>query len=1079
MSKPTESLKQYWRSLEDANGSHQPPADEFPGQAQTTDPTFVPSPRLARRKFNGLLGASTALAGLTTTGCLRKPVEHILPFAKRPEDTIPGMPVYYATAFQVGHSVLGLLVESQDGRPTKIEGNPRHPSSNGSTDVWAQGSVLSLYDPDRCRVVHHQKDGKHVDSDWDTVTAELGATIKDFKAKQGEGLALLLPTTTSPTFRDLLKQFSEKFSKARIFTHDVAASTNAVAGAELLVGENARATYHLSGAKVIAAFDADIFQSLQDHVRLQREYAEGRHIGTPDDAANMSRLYAVEPHFTTTGAQADHRLRVRAAQVGQILSEVARQLLTTHKLRPPPNGEGLVDALPKAELDDASRKFATALTNDLIAAKGSRAVSAVIVGERQPAWVHALGLLVNYALGNGGNSVRLRYDDTAFKSEDIAALAKGLADGSVAQVIAFESNPVYDAPGELDLGKLLAGKLLVHHGTHMDETGKLATWCLPGSHYLESWGDVEAADSTISLVQPLIAPLHDSWSGLELLGWIVSDARVDGYSLVKGYWRTSTGAMWSDKLWRRWLHDGVVQGVQRAGGTPAPRDVAPLIAALKTIGEDAGGFEVNFHLDPMIGDGRGANNAWLQEAPHPMTKLAWDNAAYLSMETARKLGVENCDLVEVSVGGRKLTAPVWIAPGQADDTVSLDLGYGRQGLGAVAEGAGVDAYSLQAAANRWFTGGGAVAKAGGRRLVYSTQDHGSLSPGVDPARTRDERTGKYSGPNANEGAPANAKGDFVGEGYPDRPLVRVTTVAGFQADVAALADPKTKDKHVTFAQSGDFMTPEQLVSLWDHNTPSKANPDGNPDLGAPIMTGLQQWGMAIDLNRCTGCGTCTVACQAENNIPVVGRKEVGNGRELHWIRIDRYYTGPKEAPEAVVQPMLCQHCETAPCENVCPVQATAHSPEGLNDMAYNRCIGTRYCANNCPYKVRRFNFFNYNKEPANDHELVRMQKNPDVTVRFRGVIEKCSYCVQRIQEAKIQAHTAGEELVKDGAIVVACQQVCPSQAISFGDILDPDSKVFKAKDEANIRNYGVLTDLNTRPRTTYLGRVRNPNPELA
>jgi Fe-S-cluster-containing dehydrogenase component/anaerobic selenocysteine-containing dehydrogenase len=1056
MSKPTESLKQYWRSLEDADGSHNPPADEFPGQAQTSDPSFVPSPRLARRKFNGLLGASTALAGLTTTGCLRKPVEHILPFAKRPEDTIPGQPVYYATAYQVGHSVLGLLVESQDGRPTKVEGNPRHPSSNGATDVWAQGSVLSLYDPDRCRVPHQHKDGKHVATDWDTVQTELGATIKEFKNKQGEGLALVLPTITSPTYRDLLDQFRQKFAKARIFTHDVAASTNAIAGAELLVGENTRATYHLSGAKVIAAFDADIFQSLQDHVRLQREYAEGRHIGSPGDAANMSRLYAIEPHFTTTGAQADHRLRARAGQVGTILAAVARELLTTHKLRPPPNGDGLADALPKAELDEPTRKFVTALTKDLIAAKGARATSVIVVGERQPAWVHALGLLVNYALGNGGNTVRLRYDDKAFKSEDLAALAAGLTDGSIAQVIALEVNPAYDSPGELGLAKLLAGKLLVHHGSHMDETGKLATWCLPANHYLESWGDVEAADSTISLVQPLIAPLHDSCSSLELLGWIVSDAKIDGYSLVKGFWRTATAGMWSDKLWRRWLHDGVVQGVQRAGGTPAPRDAGPLVAALKSSAADAGdGFEINFHLDPAIADGRAANNAWLQEAPHPMTKLAWDNAAYISIETARKLGVENCDLVEISVAGRTLKAPVWIAPGQAEDTVSLDLGYGREGLGAVATGAGVDAYALQAAGNRWFISGGAVAKAGGRRVVYSTQDHGSLSPGVDPARTRDERTGKYSGPDANPGA-EQAKGDFVGEGYPDRPIVRVTTVAGFKAE------PE-------FSQKGDLIKQENLKSLWDHNT--------HPDFSAPVMTGLQQWGLSIDLNRCTGCGTCTVACQAENNIPVVGRKEIGNGRELHWIRIDRYYTGPKEAPEAVVQPMLCQHCETAPCENVCPVQATAHSPEGLNDMAYNRCIGTRYCANNCPYKVRRFNFFNYNKEPANDHELVRMVKNPDVTVRFRGVIEKCSYCVQRIQEAKIQAHTAGEDLVKDGAIVTACQQVCPSQAITFGDIKDPDSKVSKAK--ANIRNYGVLTDLNTRPRTTYLGRVRNPNPELA
>jgi Fe-S-cluster-containing dehydrogenase component len=1057
MSKPNESLKQYWRSLADHDGQHAAPADEFPGQAETTDPTFVTPARLARRKFNGLLGAGTALAGLTTTGCLRKPVEHILPFAKRPEDTIPGQPIYYATAYQVGHSVIGLLVESQDGRPTKVEGNPRHPESGGSTDTWAQASVLSLYDPDRCRVVHHMKDGKHADSDWDTVQTELGAVIKEFKAKGGEGLALVLPTITSPTFRDTLKQLREKMPKLRVFVDDPTAATNANAGAELLLGENARSTYHLSGVKVIAAFDADIFQTEADHNRLQREFAEGRHVSNPDDAANMSRLYAVEPHFTTTGAQADHRVRVRAAHVGAVLGAVARELFTTHGLRTPPGGEGLANALPTAALEPDVAKFATVLAKDLIAAKNNRGTSAVVVGERQPAWVHALGLLVNFSLGNAGNSIRPRFDDTAFKAEDLTALAQGLGDNTIAKVIALETNPAFDAPGELGLAAALKGKVLVHQGQHLNETAKLADWCLPASHYLESWGDVEAADSTVSIVQPLIAPLHDSWSSLELVAWMLSDARIDGYSLVKGYWRTAAGQMWSDKLWRRWLHDGVVQGAQRAGGTASPRDLAGLLAAFKTASVDPGDkFEVNFHLDPTIADGRDANNAWLQEAPHPMTKLAWDNGAYVSVDTARALGVENCDLVRISVGGRSVDVPVWIAPGQAENTVSLNLGYGRQGLGAVADGAGVDVYPLQTAANRWFVGGADVIKAGGRRAIYSTQDHGSLSPGVDPARTRDERTGNYLGPDQVAPDGEKRRGDYVGEGYPDRPIVRVTTVEGFKKDP-------------DFAAKGDLIAEAELKSLWDHNT--------HPDFGAPALTGLQQWGMAIDLNRCTGCGTCTVACQAENNIPTVGRKEVGNGREMHWIRLDRYYTGPKEAPEAVVQPMLCQHCETAPCENVCPVQATAHSPEGLNDMAYNRCIGTRYCANNCPYKVRRFNFFNYNKEPRNDHELVRMVKNPDVTVRFRGVIEKCSYCVQRIQEAKIQAHTAGEDLVKDGAIVVACQQACPSSAISFGDIKDPDSKVSKVK--ANQRNYGVLTDLNTRPRTTYLGRVRNPNPELA
>ena len=1042
MTKPTDTLKTYWRSLADHDGTAHAPADEFPGQAEAASAaTLVAPTRLARRKFTGILGASTALAGLTTTGCLRKPVEHILPFARRPEDMIPGQAVYYATAHQVGHSVLGLLVESQDGRPTKVEGNPRHPNSAGATDMWAQASVLSLYDPDRCRVPHRLgADGKHVATDWDTVIEELGATLKELRASKGAGLALVVPTVLSPTYRDTLRTFKEKFDKARIITSDPSAASNGNAGAEMVAGPGARATFHLTGAKVIAAFDSDFLGTEVDHVRLQREYAEGREAFDTAGAAEMSRLYAIEPHFTTTGAQADHRLRIRSAQVGGVLAAVAAALFSgKDALRLPPGGDGLVAALPKAELDEAQTKFVAALVQDLRAARTARKPSVLLVGERQPAWVHALGILLNFGLGNGNNTVRLRQDDQVVASEGVAALAAGVKDGSITQVLCLETNPAYDAPGELGLAEALKGLVLVHLGSHVDETGRLATWCLPASHYLESWGDLEAADSTISIVQPLIAPLHPSKSALELLAWIASDSQLDGYSLVQGYWRTVVGPMYSDRVWRRWLHDGVVQGVTRAAGSPSPRDVAPLLAAMATANVAAGeGYELDFHLDPKLVDGRFSNNGWLQEAPHPMTKMTWDNAAYVSIDTARKLGVENCDLLNISIAGRTAQLPVWIAPGQADGTVSVNLGYGRKGLGQVAEGAGVDVYALQSAGNPWFAAGVQVAKFGGRRMIYSTQDHGSLDPGVDPASPKDD-----------------SKGQNPGRGYPARPIVRETTVAGFKAD------PE-------FSQKGDLIAKANLRSLWDHNV--------HPDFGPPVLVGAQQWGMVIDLNKCTGCTACTVACQAENNIPVVGRSQVANGREMHWIRLDRYYTGPKEAPEAVVQPMLCQHCETAPCENVCPVQATAHSPEGLNDMAYNRCIGTRYCANNCPYKVRRFNFFNFNKDRVNDDELVRMVKNPDVTVRFRGVIEKCSYCVQRIQEAKIQAHTAGEDNVKDGVIVTACQQVCPSRAIEFGDVADPETKVSKIK--ASRRNYGVLTDLNTRPRTTYLARVRNPNPEL-
>jgi Fe-S-cluster-containing dehydrogenase component len=1034
MTKPTDSLKAHWRSLADHDGTLAPQHDEFPGLAQTQEgqSEFVPATSLARRKFMGIVG----LASLATTACVRKPVEHIVPLSKRPEDMIPGQSVYYASAYQTGGTVVGLLVESVDGRPTKIEGNPRHSGSLGATDIPTQGSVLDLYDQNRSR--HPLKKGAA--TDWDTVATELGATLKEIRGKQGQGLALVVPTILSPSLREALKSFTTNFPKARVFDGDVAGPSNQTAGAELLAGQGARFTYHLQGARIIFAADSDFLGVEQDHVRLAREFADSREALTPADAAGMSRLYSVEPHFSITGAQADHRLRMRASQVGAVLVALAKELRAGTKAA---GVEAALDALPQVTLTEPEQNFVRVLAKDLLAAKEARdAHSVVLVGERQPAWVHGLGLVINLMLGNIGSSVRLRHDDTAPRTEPIAALGEALGTG-IDTVIALDTNPAFTAPGDLDLATKLKAATTIHVGAYLDETGKLAAWHLPSSHFLEAWGDLEASDATISIVQPLIAPLHDTRSTLEILSWIASDAQVDGYSLVQGYWRKILGAMWSDKVWRRWLHDGVVHGVPRSGQNPQPRDFAALAAAMKSADFAADKLEVNFHLDPRIVDGRHANNGWLVECPHPMTKLTWDNAAYVSIATARKLGVQNCDLVTVQVGGRSVQLPVWIAPGQADDTVSLSLGWGHKEYGIVADGSGFDVYPLQAAANRWFTAG-EVVKFGGQRKIYSTQDWGSLSPGVDMASTVDDNDPKLANP---------------GRGYPDRPIVRETTLDDYKAD------PKR------FVTDGDLMKPEQLVSLWDHNT--------HPDLGAPAMLGKQQWGLVIDLNRCTGCSACTVACQAENSIPVVGRAQVANGREMHWIRLDRYYSGAKEDPAAVVQPMLCQHCETAPCENVCPVAATAHSPEGLNDMAYNRCIGTRYCSNNCPYKVRRFNFFNYNREQwnADDEKLRWMQKNPNVTVRFRGVIEKCSYCVQRIQEAKIQAHTVGEDTVKDGVIVTACQQVCPSAAITFGDIADPTTRVSKLR--GSVRNYGVLSDLNTRPRTTYLGRVRNPNPELA
>ncbi len=1029
-----QSHKTYWRSIEarelQEQGVVPEAADEFPGQELVTLGRKVRDHKLGRRKFFGVVGA-TGAAGLAT-GCIRKPTEHILPFAKRPEDRIPGKAEYYATANQIGSTVVGLLVESQDGRPIKIEGNPRHENSGGATDAWIQATVLSLYDPDRSVGPMRNEGGELVDTDWGAAGEAIGAALA--AAPQGQGVGLVLRDVMSPTMLATIRAFQDKYPKARLFLSDPATDANRRDTAETLIGEGARLSFKIDRATTLFAVDCDFLSTDADHIRLAQEYAVRRHVEKPGDT--MSRLYAIEPHFTITGAQADHYLPVTAHRIGHVLMGLARELATVHGAKFDDAINGLITGSPELEGEEA--KFVKFLAADLKAsADAKNATGVVMVGERQPPWVHALGVAINSAMMFFGRSARAHYQDNAVPMEGLQALAAALGNKAINTVIVLGANPVYDTPGALDIGNLLSqASLVVHAGDSLDDTARIAHWHLPLSHYLETWGDLESSAGTVSICQPLIDPLFDTRSEIEILNWITTGKETAGLDLVQATWREALGNAYSDREWRRWLHDGVAAGVPRSGKAIRVEHwdkAAELVeAGLNTASPE--GWELNFHVCPKVIDGRMANNMWLQELPHPMSKLTWDNAVYLSETEASQLGVSNCDLVKVEVGGRSITAPVWIAPGQAPKTISIGLGYGREKFGRHADGAGVNAYPLQAGENPWFVGGAQVTKVVGRRMIYSTQDHGSMHPGVS-----------YTG----EDQPDN-----VGLTYPTRPIVRETTVDGYK-------------KNPDFAQEGDLMAEENLKSLWDHN---------EGVIGAPELKGIQQWGLVIDLNKCTGCNTCTIACQAENNIATVGRSEIANGRELHWIRLDRYFSGDSSRPQAIIQPMLCQHCETAPCESVCPVNATNHSPEGLNDMAYNRCVGTRYCANNCPYKVRRFNFFNYNRRmDETNGPIQNMVRNPDVTVRFRGVIEKCTYCVQRINEAKIQAHVNGVDVVKDGDIVTACQQACPTKAITFGDIADPETKVAKLR--AQDRNYNVLQDLLTRPRTTYLGRVRNPNPD--
>jgi MoCo/4Fe-4S cofactor protein with predicted Tat translocation signal len=1016
----------YWRSLEHKSTSSHEIAQTWREFREDADVLEIPG-GVSRRRFFGIMGASAALAGVTT-GCVRKPVENIMPFSKRPEDIVPGDPIYYATAFVHGGAVEGLLVESQDGRPTKIEGNPKHGGSHGATSVWAQASVLDLYDPDRTRVPLHAGELAPLHTNGDQVGAidALRDLLQQAEGGGGAGLGLVLPHVVSPTQRGQLQQFRQRFPQARIFVDDPAASTNAMRGAELVGGEGARARLHLDKATVVVAADADILGTETESVRLSREWARSRRIVGPTDA--MSRLYVVEPHLTGTGVMADHRRRVKGSQIGGVLLALARELEAGgfDEVSLPP-GASFAD-LPQPKLDPDTAELVKVLARDL-ASKENLGRTAIVVGERQPPWVHALGYLLNTALRNietghpeRRGALRWRLDAQAVSAAPLSALAEALRGGAVKTVVCVGSNPAYDAPGELGMPELLGNAEVFHVGMWRDETARLAAWHLPMSHYLEAWGDAEASDGTVAIQQPLIAPLHGTYGMTEILGLIATGRLSDGYTLVKSHWGGQV-QQFSDQIWRQWLHDGVASGITREAVLPALQGWDEVAKAATAGYAPIEGLEIDFHRCPKVSDGRFSNNAWMQELPHPITKIVWDNAAYLSPTTARANGVGNGDFVTLTVDGRPLQMPIWVLPGQADDTVSVALGYGRQ-LGQVADEIGFDANALRGADEAWFAAG-SLQKGGGKHALTSTQDHGTMVPHV-----------------------------HQGVEYPERPIVLEVTRDQFKADP-------------NFVERANLMEPDRLEHLWE----------------PPALTGKQQWGMSVDLNTCTGCNACVVACQAENNIPVVGKKQVGTNREMHWMRIDRYFRGSEDEPTAVLQPMFCQHCEAAPCETVCPVAATTHSPEGLNDMAYNRCIGTRYCSNNCPYKVRRFNFFNYNlglepdgKDDPDGAWLAQMQKNPDVTVRFRGVIEKCTYCVQRIQGAKIEAHVAGKDTVEDGKILTACQQVCPTEALVFGDIKDPNSKVSRAK--RSPRDYTVLRDLNNRPRTTYLARVRNPHPEL-
>ncbi len=968
--------RQFWRSLEELAETTEfrhVVEREFPqAAAEWFDP-------VARRGFLKLMGASLALAG--ATACTRQPDELLVPYVRTPENMVPGRPLFFATAMPLGSSAIGLLAESHEGRPTKIEGNPDHPASLGATDAFAQASVLQLYDPDRSSAITYLGEIRP----WASFVTAMRNALAERQGLQGAGVRFLTGSIASPTLASQIAEVTATLPQVKWHQYEPVNDDQALAGATIAFGAPVRTQYRFDRAQVVVSLDADVLGSGGGSVRYARDFANGRRVRKAK--AEMNRLYVAETMTTPTGALADHRVPVRASQI----DSVARGLSAAV------SGSG-AGGTGNADLD----KWVAAAAADLAAHRGQ---SIVVAGDGQPAAVHAIVHAINHTLGNTGATIvhtELPPGTVPAQTQSLRELVADMNSGQVQLLVILGGNPVYTAPADLKFADALKKvPVRAHLSLYDDETSALCQWHVNETHYLEQWGDARAFDGSAAIVQPLVEPLYHGHSAHDVVTVFTNRPERTTRDVVRDYWKTQPQAAGQDfeKFWRRCLHDGIVAGTASPGhavtatGTVPPPPAAPA---------KANGLEILFAPDTAVYDGRFANVGWLQELPRPLTKLTWDNAAILSPATARRLGLDTEDVVEISYGGRTVIAPVLVQPGHAADAVTVHLGYGRVRAGRVANGTGFNAYAIRTADAPWIGSGAVLRKTGDRMPLAVTQGHHSMA---------------------------------------GRAIVRTGTVGDFKADPEfphhlAEAPPRSLSMYPEYKYEG------------------------------------YAWGMSIDQSVCTGCSACVVACVAENNTPVIGKAQVLRGREMQWLRIDRYFDGDPDNPGIHHQPMLCQHCENAPCEVVCPVAATTHSAEGLNEMTYNRCVGTRYCSNNCPYKVRRFNFLLYSDFDTPSLKLVH---NPDVTVRSRGVMEKCTYCVQRINRARQDSKVQGRT-IRDGDIVTACQAACPTEAIVFGNINDPASRVSQLRAEAH--NYGVLAELNTRPRTTYLAEIKNPNPAI-
>jgi MoCo/4Fe-4S cofactor protein with predicted Tat translocation signal len=1137
--------REFWQSLEElaeTEGFDELLHTEFPRHASEWDEGTD------RRTFLKLMGASLALAGVA--GCSYQPPETIVPYVRQPDELVPGKPLFYATAMPFPGGATPLLVRSSMGRPTKVEGNDLHPASQGAADLYAQASVLGLYDPDRSETIKNRGEVRT----YTAFLGEISTLLVGQRPKQGAGLRFLTETVTSPTLAAQLRGILRALPGARWYQWEPAGSNNGSLGVRQTLGDFATPIYNFAAADRVLSLDSNFLECGPGALRYAREFASRRRPvdGNRDE---ISRLYSLETTPSNTGFFADNRLAVKPSEFETVVRAIAA-------------GVGAPGA-GGANATGAADAFVRAVVADL-AAPERRGKSVVIAGDEQSPAVHALAHAMNAALGNVGKTVGYVgavEENPVDQLNDLRTLVSEMDAGAVDILVIIGGNPVYTTPIDLKLDEARMKKVgtAVHLSLYEDETSELCHWHIPETHYLETWGDTRAYDGTVTIMQPLITPLYNGKSAYELLAAFTDNPDRRGYDILRDYWlnegsgalmagaraaanpagaqgdatnnggtqgpdagtsggnagtggaaaagtagaaagsnpdgtsgggassgttsttasgagRRTTATPEFERAWRRALNDGFVANTAKpphAGGgasagttgggaqpnanagapgangaTPAPTATAtPFAAPTQSTPSGGGGrFEIVFRTDPTVYDGRFANNGWLQELPKPLSKLTWDNVAIISPATAERLGVGDTadgaileaprrvnrltakggeimnEKLRLTLNGRQVVAPAFILPGQPDDVVTVHLGYGRRLSGRVGgnerEGVrGFNAYDLRTSATPWAATGLGVENTGEEYQLASTQIH------------------------------------FRMEG---RDIVRAGTFGEWSHE-PELA-PAREHKKEPPQPAGENREPEPGESLYPPYDYDEHEKEG--------LRGYK-WGMAIDVSTCVGCNACIVACQAENNIPVVGKEQVARSREMQWLRVDSYFRGAVENPDGVYfMPVPCMHCENAPCEPVCPVHATVHSAEGLNDMVYNRCVGTRYCSNNCPYKVRRFNFLLFQdwETPS-----LKMMRNPEVSVRSRGVMEKCTYCVQRIEYAKIESEKEGRR-VRDGEIKTACQATCPTESIVFGDLNDPQSAV--ARLHAQKRRYDLLADLNTRPRTGYLAAVRNPNEAL-